>query len=344
MERFLPHDDALGMLINSKANELLSSMQTLDADSLGMPYHCLYYFKASHTKRLFFSIETSAHLLYRSIKLKGKEPANTILMDYGAGVGTLFLLAKAIGCKTVIYSDHLEDWKQSAALIANALNIHIDYYIVGDIDACLHYLDEAGIVCDIITSRNVLEHIYKLDQFYSAIQAKQPSAIVYSSTTANNCNPAAVIKHMLWHRKWEKVYRGKRLKMIEQMAPGMLPFRKNKLAKATRGLAGKDLADTVEQFRQNGKLPNIRRVRSNTCDPDNGVWAENLLRLQQYRELIDENKFRISFVPGFWDTHYKSRYKNRVSSILNKMISRGGKTAMMLAPFIYVIATPKNVS
>jgi hypothetical protein len=41
---------------------------------------------------LFFSTETSAHILYRSIMMTGKRIEDITLMDYGAGVGTLFLL------------------------------------------------------------------------------------------------------------------------------------------------------------------------------------------------------------------------------------------------------------
>jgi 2-polyprenyl-3-methyl-5-hydroxy-6-metoxy-1,4-benzoquinol methylase len=341
MDKFLPHDDELGKVINTAANELYMKMHHLDVDGLGMPEHCLYYFKTSHTKRIFFSIETSAHLLYRSIKLTGKVPAGITLMDYGAGVGTLFLLAKMIGCAKVVYNDHLDDWRKSAELIANAIGVTIDLFIVGDIGDCLNVLDQHNIKCDIIASRNVLEHIYKLNEFYAAIHQRQPHAIIFSSTTANSANPAAAIKHWLWHRKWEKVYRGKRLMMIERIAPGMLSYRKQKIARATRGLASSDLENVVDQFRQTGKLPDPGRFGSNTCDPSNGVWAENLLKMDTYRKLIDERFFNVSFAPGFWDTHYSTPYKNKITAALNRVIAKEGKLAMMLAPFIYVIATPK---
>ena len=83
------------------------------------------------------------------------------------------------------------------------------------------------------------------------------------------------------------------------------------------------------------------RFGSNTCDPSNGVWAENLLKMDTYRRLIDEKLFDVSFAPGFWDTHYSKAYKNKITAALNRIIAKEGKPAMMLAPFIYVIATPK---
>lgn len=341
MDKFLPHDDELGIQINSASQELYSKLSKVNVDNLGMPEHCLYYFKVSHSKRLFFSIETSAHILYRSIRMTGKPPAEIALMDYGAGVGTLFLLAKMIGCKNVIYNDHLEEWKTSAELIANAIDVTIDIYITGDIDACLEELERLKIACDIITSRNVVEHIYKLDKFYSAIHSRQPTAIVFSSTTANKSNPAVVVKHRMWHRKWEKIFKGKRIITIERQSPGMAVHRKEKLARATRGLAAEDLRTAIDEFRKNGTLPDPQVYESNTCDPENGVWAENLLSVKTYRQLIDEKKFTVSFAPGFWDTHYHRAYMNTVARLLNRIIAKGGNLAMRLAPFMYVIARPK---
>ena len=219
VDKFLPYDDELALLIQARATELYSRMRRINVNKLGMPHHCLEYFKSSHARRLFFSVETSAHLLYRSIKMAGKDPAQMVMMDYGAGVGALYLLAKMTGFKKVIYNDHLEDWQKSAQLVAEAAGITIDHYLVGDIEDCLADIERLDLSCDLITSRNVIEHIYRLDLFYDAIHKKQPGALIYSSTTANKNNPASVVKHTLWHRRWEKVYKGKRLVAIQWQAP-----------------------------------------------------------------------------------------------------------------------------
>src|SRR5688572_6380559 len=124
-DHFLPQQDQLANLINERASELHSKLTSLPVEELGLPDHCLYYFKTSHFDRLFFSIETSAHLLYRSITLQGKPLSDIVIMDYGAGVGTLYMLSTMIGCKTVIYNDFLEEWRFSAFKIAEALRITI---------------------------------------------------------------------------------------------------------------------------------------------------------------------------------------------------------------------------
>lgn len=342
MDKFLPYDDELGLLIQARASELYYRMRRINADTLGMPPHCLEYFKSSHAGRLFFSIETSAHLLYRSIKMTGKDPAEMVMMDYGAGVGALYLLAKMTGFKKVIYNDHLEDWQKSARLVAEAAGIEIDHYLVGDIEESLADLERLGLTCDLITSRNVIEHIYRLDLFYNAIHRKQPGALIYSSTTANKYNPASVVKHRLWHRKWEKVYKGKRLVVIQWQAPGLSAAKANALAASTRGLAGEDLKEAIEEYRRSGKMQDPSVYGSNTCDPSNGVWAEHLLSEREYRNLINKQFYRLSVEAGFWDTHYASAYKNKLCRLLNRKICRGGKAALRLAPFIYVIASPRE--
>lgn len=341
MDKFIHYDNEEARLIQNASAELYRRLIGIDADQLGMPEHCLHYYKASHSTRLFFSIETSAHLLYKGIRLADKNIEDLVVMDYGAGVGTLFLLAKLLGCKTVVYNDHLEEWKQSAELVADAVNISIDHYIIGDIDHCAEQLDQLRLKCDIITSRNVIEHIYRLDVFFGVLRQRQPVAIVCSSTTANAKNPGAVFKHKMWHAKWEKVYHGKRVNIIRRFAPEMNDELVKILATSTRGLAARELEHAILNYRNTGNLPDPSIHQSNTCDPETGVWAEHLLGTDEYRKLIGEDYYEVIFEPGFWDSHYPKTYKNTAAEMLNTIIRRS-IVPMRLAPFIYVIAIPKS--
>ncbi len=341
-DRFLPQRDQLANLINERASELHGKLISLPVERLGLPDHCLYYFKTSHFNRLFFSIESSAHLLYRSITLQDKAVPDIAIMDYGAGVGTLYMLAKMIGCKTVIYNDFLEEWRFSAHRIAEALQVEIDEYILGDIEETLSVLDRKGLLCDIIASRNVVEHVYKLDDFYQSIYNHQPQALLYSSTTANIYNPGSHIKHVLWHRRWEKVYCRARLETI--ISTGLVRNEKEqqKLAVKTRGLALDDLLDSIKSFSGTRRLPDPSRYYTNTCQPSNGVWAEHMITFGEYRKNIQTENYTVSFLPGFWDTHYSKAWKNVFSRVMNILIRLMGKSGVFLAPFIYVIAEPKK--
>lgn len=340
MDRFLPKQDELTELIQEQATQLYNRLNVLNIDSLKLPYHCQEYFKSSHSTRLFFSIETSAHLLYRAIRMSGKPVSEIILMDYGAGVGTLYLLAKMTGCKMVLYNDHLQDWKISAEKIARVIDVPIDKYIVGDIDECLQLLNAEGIDCDIIASRNVIEHIYSLKNFFNSIYRQQSQALIFSSTTANHKNPAARLKHSRWHQRWEKEYYKKRLTMAQKSIPDLSADRLQKIAHATRGLAGMDLQKAFDNYKNTGSLPPRVVYATNTCDPETGTWAEHIIPFEKYRLLINEEHYTINFEPGFWDTHYQSSYKNTIARILNRLISRRASFALVLAPFIYVIAKP----
>lgn len=340
MNRFLPQEDQLAENINRQAVVLYKQLQALPVEQLGLPHHCLHYFKSSHSSRLFFSIETSAALLYRSISMARKPPADIVIMDYGAGVGTLYMLGKMIGCKKMIYNDFQSDWQMSAKKIADSLNIHIDEYIIGDIDETIRTLQQKQLFCDIIVSRNVIEHIYKLDDFYASIHSGQPQALVFSSTTANYYNPATHIQHVRWHRKWEKVYYVQRLELIKQQLTWVDESELTLLATATRGLAGSDLQDAIDKYGQTKLLPDPNEHYTNTCTPDNGIWVEHLLTFKEYRNLLGSANYSITFLPGFWDTHYKRRWKNIFARLFNSIIRMVGIAGFFLAPFIYVIAEP----
>lgn len=341
MENFLPVRDSLSRTINEQAGNLYARIQSLQVDALGLPYYCQEYFKSSHSTRLFFSVETSARLLYKAIQTTGKQSSELVIMDYGAGVGTLYLLAGMLGCKKVVYNDHLEDWKFSAETIARAIGIHIDEYIVGDIDATLTVLRNKDIQCDLIVSRNVLEHIYRPEAFFRSIHSYSTTCIVFSSTTANASNPGSVWKHRRWHAKWEKEFVEQRKKRIRELIPEINERSMTALAAATRGLAMQDLDNAILSYRQSGKIMRTAVEGTNTCDPANGVWFENLLSFNTWGQLIQAAGYEVVFEPGFWDTHYSRKWKNMAGRALNGLSKAGKIWALATSPFIYIIAKPK---
>ena len=317
-------------------------MKTIDVKTLGLSEHGVQYFLGSHYKRLFFSIQTSAHLLYNSIRLSKKVVQDIVIMDYGAGIGSLYILAKMIGCRRVIYNDILEEWKQNALLIAKAINQDVDEYIVGNIDETLVILENKGIICDIITSRNVIEHIYRLNEFYRIIDRFQPQAIVYSSTTANFNNPAMNLQHILHHRKIEKVYLKQRAGFIRQQFPDLPESTIQQLSIGTRGYEKNELVEAANSFINKGTVPPKNFHYTNTCDMNYGVWAENLLPFHVHESMVAESGRKCMINPGFWDTHYQKPWKNLMGTFFNSLIKMSKYIGFLLAPFIYVIALPKD--
>ena len=327
-----------------QSEKLLALMQTINVDTIGLSAHGKEYFTGSHFKRLFFSIQTSAHLLYNSITLTKKDVKDIVIMDYGAGIGSLYILAMMIGCKQVIYNDILEEWKQNALLIAEAIGKDVDEYIVGNIEDTLKVLEKKQIICDIITSRNVLEHIYKLDDFYKIINQYQPKAIVYSSTTANFNNPAMNLQHVLLHRKLEKIYLQQRIDFIKASFPSLDENTVTLLATNTRGYERSEVVSGIEQYISHGIVPAKHFYYTNTCDMNYGVWVENLLPFRIHKQLAKGIYTDCTIKPGFWDTHYQTPWKNAMGTLFNKVIAFAPTLGFILAPFIYIIVLPKQTT
>ncbi|HTF30645.1 MAG TPA: hypothetical protein VK625_17445, partial [Flavitalea sp.] len=167
-------------------------------------------------------------------------------------------------------------------------------------------------------------------------------AIIYSSTTANYHNPASHIKHMLWHRKWEKFFLPQRIELIKNKISGLPESEVVKLAKATRGLALDDFDAAVENYKTHKVLPDPSIHHTNTVETSSGVWFEHLLLFKTYRKLISASKYDVIFEPGFWDTHNMSKVKNVLGTVLNPFVKLAGSNGIRLAPFIYVVALPKH--
>lgn len=341
-DSFLLQTDSLAQMINTKAKELYQKYAQLSASELDLTEYGKVYFNKRHFERLFFSIQTSAELLYRSIKLKAKPIEELIIMDYGAGIGSLYLLAKLIGVKCVIYNDYNPVNSKAGKSICKALNIIIDFFITGDHTQTFQTLKEKNISCDIILSRNVVEHIYDLKDFYQKTKQFQPNALIYFSTTANYHNPANLWYHHGIHKKYEQKYFEKRREIIKAFKKDASKSDIVSLAKATRGQAMEDLNKSIRDYFTNKTLPDPNIHYSNTANPENGIWAEHVIKKQDYKNIIEPIGYKLSIIPAFWDTHYKKGYKRlfgKTMNVLTRLV--GEEKGLWFTAFIYVVAEPR---
>ncbi|MGG9972420.1 hypothetical protein ACQ33O_11560 [Ferruginibacter sp. SUN002] len=337
---FLEVKDELSKLIDSKANELYHLLKKFDASSLQTTDFFKHYFTDHHLgQRLIFSIQNSAHILYHAIKKSNKHVSELNIVDYGAGLGTLFMLGSMLQIKRFVYNDHLAEWKNNAALICTALNIPVTDYIVGDITDVIKYAETENFSFDIIVSRNVVEHIYSLPDFYAAVYEHNNGAIVYSTTTANYHNLATRLQHILIHRKIEnKHYSVNRKKAIQKINPSFSEKQLMALVSLTRGKALSDFTEAVDDFSKNKTVTKVPYLKTNTCDHETGVWVEHLLSKEAYREIINHAGFSMEYSAGFWDTNYKNSFVNLCTKSLNKLIKILGNKGYLLSPFINVVA------
>ena len=289
--------------------------------------------------RLFFSIQNSAHILYEAVKLCDKPLQDICAIDYGAGLGTLFMLGGMLGFKRFDYNDHLAEWQPTAKVVCNQIGIKVNDYITGDIIAVADFAASKNICYDIVVSRNVIEHIYSLREFYSVIFKHNPKTVVYSTTTANYHNPVMRLYHLYIHKKVEKLYyKQQRIEEIKKLQPLIPANDLIKLTELTRGKGQQDFIDAVNNFAIHKPIPADASLRSNVCDCKNGVWSEHLLTKKEYGKIINAAGFKMDFTPGYWDTHYESRAMNMPGKVFNRIILLLGNNGTVLAPFINVTA------
>lgn len=345
MNTFIKPTDHLSTLINTKANELYKKLLQLPVHELDLAEFPKTYYTNRHINRLFFSVETASVMLYNGLKMLQKDWKEAVIMEYGAGMGSLFLLTSMIGCKTIIYEDIDPEMTAGAQSISKYLNIPINHFITGNHDDTLAYLKEHKVQCDLIISRNVIEHIYNLDDFYAKVSQYQPNAIVHFSTTANYYNPLMHIHHLRHHKKSEqtKLYDMRKSYIINKV-PQLETTELESLTTATRGLAMEDLDRAIQKYMLQKNLPDPKKFYSNTCDPTSGLWYENLLSKAQYIDIIESKGYKLIYEAAFWDTHYKSALKNIVTKSLNGLTKAlGKKTGVYASPFIYITAIPKKM-
>jgi 2-polyprenyl-3-methyl-5-hydroxy-6-metoxy-1,4-benzoquinol methylase len=342
MDAFIKPVDKLSRLINEQAGILYKKISDLPLGDLNLPQVPLSYYQDRHHERKFFSVQTASEQLYRAILLKNKPVDQLVILEYGAGLGSLFLLAKMIGCKTVIYNDILEDMVIAANIVSKHLNIPIDFFIGGDHKETIKKLNEDKLECDIILSRNVIEHIYDLDDFYRDMAIGQKSALLYFSTTANFYNPAMVLFHKKLHKRKEEEHKLQRQEIIMKHFPEIGAHELENVTLATRGLAMNDFHEALVQYNNKQMLPDPNIHYTNTCDPGNGNWAEHLLPEEDYKKIIESKGYKLTILPAFWDTHYNSFLKNTFGKTMN-FITRllGPKGGLRTTAFIYIIAEKK---
>jgi len=337
-----PYDDT-ARLINEKANLLYNRLLVFNINDTGIDEFGKYYFTHHHTgKRLFFSIESSADIIYRSLILYGKKPGETSFIDYGAGLGTLFLLASMVGFKKVYFNDYFPQWAGYAKMICNELEITVDDFISGDIDTVIEYGKANNVSFDIVASRNVVEHIYNLRSFYEKLYQSGLTTICYSTTTANYHNLAMRLKHYWYHSKVEKAtFKNQRQQYIKELVTGISEQDLTILTELTRGRAFEDFSKAVELYFDKKTIPPVEFLGTNTCDCRTGVWAENIITRRNYFNIIEKTGFRATYTAGFWDTHYKYSLINFITRILNRIIKISGSKGYWFAPFVNVVAVKK---
>jgi len=347
---------SLELIISEKAKMLEEKILHLNFSSLNISeYSKLYWI--DNLRKLSYIMKSNAFILFNAIIKSKKEIKDIVLMDNGGGTGSLSLLAKAIGINTVIYNDIYDLSCNDALIVAEELGFKANDYVCADSEELINYFANKKLDCDIVVSRNVIEHIYNLEKYFADIsKVSRKALVVCFATTANIKNPLV----NLYTRKIQKRVelfgnKGKykkerdstksffeiRKQIIKDAFPNLVEDEIVQLSKSTRGLKKEDIIDFIgkENYHDNYRL--LPKDSRNTCDPITGNRSENLLSLNIYKNILEKNGFKFQVIPGFYNTNYKLKILNLITPSLNRLINSLKLFSIFLSPFIIILGVKK---
>jgi 2-polyprenyl-3-methyl-5-hydroxy-6-metoxy-1,4-benzoquinol methylase len=354
----VPVSNEIAIQFENASQTLEQKLFQLEIDRLDVSTYTKKYFK-DYQRKLRYSLQACSFILTHALKQSDKKMEQITIVDYGAGTGVLAMLAKEVGFGKVIYNDIYDISCLDAETIAKHVNVSADFYVCGDIAALRQYTIQNQLNCDIIISRNVIEHIYNLDEFFSELSLfPNKHLALFFATTANIKNPLTVWYTQRIQRKLEfkgmKNKWGKdrdtsipflliRKEIIQQAFTDLNINQIETLAIATRGLIKPEIIQFVQAYIKTGIVGKSNVKGCNTCDPNTGNWAEHLVEVKEYQNLFNKHGFTFNLANGFYNTHYRRQWLNLITPIVNQCIKMFGKHGIYLAPFIGLEGKRKNI-
>lgn len=286
---------------------------------------------------LDYYLDIYGRCLDRMAEMLGKPLAETVMVDYGGGHGFLSCLAKRRGVGQVIYIDYNPQAVETVKAVSHELGYGPDAVLQGDAAALLAYVQTSGCRPDMLLGMDVIEHIYRLPDFFASLHVMNPDLQMLFTTGSTPCNPHVVKRLRRVMVLDEEGHNGQpgfyalRRQAIAQHFPQLSSPELDAWAACTRGLNFQDALLAVER-----QVPNVMSDAYNTCDPATGSWTERILPIADYQAMVRDYGWKVSVQNGFYNT-YLSGAKALPSRMLNRLLSTGG--FKYLAPFIILTVT-----
>ena len=320
-----------------------SLLNSKDLSAVSSHAYCLRYLQHL-TEHSNYYLSIYADVLEKMVSHSDYKKEQICLLDYGAGNGLLGIFAKYCGIGKVYINDISTEFIAAAKNLSKILGIQIDGFIAGDIEMA------NGFSINAIVGTDVIEHIYDLNSFMSALNKINPNMVSVFTTASNPKNIFKVNQLKKLQRKDEltggdpedfilfgseshESFFQMRKKIITETAPHINELNADKLAEYTRGMNRHDIIVAVNFYLSTGNFPNKINHPTNTCNPISGSWTERILRLEEYEEIYNANSYRLSVFNGFYDIH-KNGLKKIINVTLNKSICILGK---LIAPYIILV-------
>lgn len=345
----VPVNKTLEMRFEKAALNLEQKLLAINIEQISVSSYSKKYFK-DYQRKIKYSLQACSFILMHALKKSGKSLEEATIVDYGAGTGVLAMLAKEVGFGKVIYNDIYDISCKDAETIARLASAQANEYVCGDIKSLKSYFEQSSQPCDIIVSRNVIEHIYNLSDFFETLASFSDKELtLFFATTANIKNPLTVwyterIQRMLelkgmttkWGKERDtlKPYLQIRKEILAEEFTSLKSNEIEQLALVTKGLIKADIVSYTQAYMDTGVLEKTTVRGFNTCDPHTGNWAEHLVAIDEYEDLFHKNKFDFEVINGFYNTNYAQKLLNLITPVINYLIRITGNRAVYLAPFI----------
>lgn len=290
-------------------------------------------------------LQVYANIIAMAIPKSRPNLSSVRLLDYGGGWGLMGMLAKEAGIGHVTYLDYDPGVVASVKVINRILDMSIDEAIYGN-EETLRNREESKF--DSVVSSDVLEHVYDLDNVFSAIsECCAPGAYVFHQTGANPRSPYQRIKLMKLHRTFEtedpvaleKLHAQgglaiweERKQFIQSYDPAITGPRLEKLARSCRGLNGPDLLKAINKFKENGTFP-VPEHPTNTCRLS-GYWIERLMDPTKVADQMAAHGFRTRITSTFLGPGKSNKQRRLIKHAIN-FTSMMSKTLGMKVSFYY---------
>ena len=348
----------LATLLKSASKVLEQKILALNFSELSISDYSKKYW-ADNIRKLNYIMQCNSFILQNAIEKLECKLEEVVLLESGGGTGTLSLLALQLGIKNVFYNDIYDVSCNDAKTVATQLNLVAHDYICADSGALANYFQQTkNVKVNVVASRNVIEHIYDLENYYKNIsKVSDENLVLCFATTANISNPLVNLYTRNIQRKAENIgVKGKweknrdsvksffqiRKEIIRDNFPEIEQSKIDFYAKCTRGLMFDDVIDKVNKYQVGEVNPQLPKDSTNTCDPFTGNRTENLLTVKEYRNLVSPLGYKFFCYSGFYNTNYKLRILNILTPVLNVIISSFPFVARFFAPFICLVAVRKK--
>lgn len=267
----------------------------------------------------------------------------------GLRVGTICLLAKALGIGSVIYSDVYDLSCRDPSILGRALALEADHYVTGELAEVISYMKANNLSCDVLASHGCIEHIYDIEQFYKHIPEIPAARLQFwPSTGANPLRPRT--KRLLsqvavraeqqrrgkkWgHKERDAVESFKQIRtaIIRDEGERLTTEEISILTTKTRGLREDDVRKTVRAYLQSGRMPPDPEHPTNTCDRWTGNWAERLMDPFYLSSLLCRNGLTAEVAPLYWPKDTRSTLRGSAKAGMNLFMSYFPKHGLRPSP------------